>query len=524
MNKFLWVILIFLFAKQVFSQTASQPLELPNFIIEGKEQIDVQVGTKQIPSFSTYLDRSFMDSLIIVGKPRNYIIFPVTFPNTFISKNFPDAFIIGNFGSFLSANILAGYKFSYKGYEVYPYANFNFSNGHLDNANYTKFSIGVQTDYLAPEKFYIFGGSKTTTKVNLDFKNYKLYALTEAPSRTQLVFDAKISSTGNFEGFDFETGASLNSANQSGAGNSLGENTLSGFLEIKNREQPNQLGGRISLDFRSFENSSANFFELYGFAKFQADNIKIEPSLGFQLAKSSEGKNRPMVLISAIAHSLLSPDISIYAKLSNRLMNIAFRDFLKQNPYLSDSLVLDYGNKSEVEAKIKYQPNKDYSVVLGANFSLNKRLPVFNVAKFGYFDIQYIDATIFSLNLEGFWENETIGNISASVNLTASSQSNNKKDVPNLPSYKFRTDYSRFFFKKLKFGVFFELMGKRFADIENKFQLSDYNNLGLLAEYILNSSTIFSVNVENLLNSNTVYWYGYKEWGFNFKVGVTYKF
>lgn len=524
MNRFVLIILLLLFAKLLFSQTASQPLELPNFIIEGKEQIDVQVGTKQIPSFSTYLDRSLMDSLIIVGKPRNYIIFPITFPNNFIFKNFPNAYIIGNFGSFLSTGISAGYKFSYLGYEVFPYANFNFSNGHIDNANYTKFSIGVQTDYLAPDKFYIFGGSKTTTNVGLGFKNYKLYALSDAPSRTQLDFDAKITSIGNFEGFDFETGASLNFANQTGAGNSLGENTISGLLEIKNRELPNQLGGRISLDFRSFDGSAANFLEFYGFAKFEVENLRIEPTLGFQMAKASNGKSRPMILISAVAQSLLSPDISIFAKLSNRLSNIAFRDFLKQNPYLADSILLDYGNKSEVETKIKYQAKKDFSLVFGANFSLNKRLPVFNFANFGFFDIQYIDATIFSLFLEGFWENKTIGTISGLLSINSSSESNNKKDVPNLPNYRFRTDYSKILFEKIKFGAFFELVGKRFADVENKFKLSDYNNLGFIVDYFLNPSTIISVNVENLLNSNIVCWYGYKEWGFNFKVGITYKF
>lgn len=524
MNKFLVFCFFFFFSFKVFPQTASQPLELPNFIIEGKEQIDVQVGTKQIPSFSTYLDRKTIDSMIIVGRPRNYVIFPISFPNTIISKKFPDGFVIGSFGSHLTANISAGYKTAYQGYEISPFANFGLSKGHVENSNYTKLSLSVQTDYLAPDKFYIFGGSKTTTSIGFDFKNYKLYALSNPPQRNQIIFDGKIKSIGFFEGYDFVVGAALNSSNQTGTGKDIGESTLGGFLEIKEAKINHYFGGKISVDIRSFDNSSAHFFEASGFSKFDLDNIKIAPVLGIQIAKSSSGKSRPMVVVSATLQSQLHPDFILEGKISNRLKNISFGDFLKLNPYLSDSLIVDYSNTSEIHGKLKYQPNKDLTFVIGTNLALNKRLPVFNVAKFGYFDVQYIDATLFSIAFEGFWTNSIVGTFSSIFNITVSSQNLNKNEVPNTPTIKIRTDYSRNFFDKLNFGAFFEYVGKRFADIDNKISLSNYNNLGLSLDYLLNKNIIFKINVENLLNSNIVNWYGYKEWGFNFKVGLTYKF
>ncbi|MCX7908696.1 MAG: TonB-dependent receptor [Ignavibacteria bacterium] len=524
MYKYFWLVLVFLTAIKTYSQTASQPLELPNFIIEGKEQIDVQVGTKQMPSFPTTLSRATMDSLIIVGKPRNYIVFPITFPNTIISKKFPDGFISGNIGSFLSANISAGYKTSFKEYEIYPFGELNFSKGHLENANYTKLRLGVQTDYLAPEKFYIFGGSKTTTFINFEYKNYKLYAISSPPDRNQINFEGKIVSTGHFEGFDFNTGAILYSTNQTGGGESLGENTIGGFLEIKNRTIYNNFGGRISLDLRSFENNSAPFFETYTYGEFISGNFKIVPELGFQFAKSSRGKNRPMVLIAAKGQIEINPQLALFAKISNKLQNYSFRDFLKRNPYLDDSISLDYANISELQTNIKYQPTKDLTIVLGANLSIYKRLPTFTVSNYGYFNIEYLDATIFSINAEGFWVNEIFGRISAIAKVTSSSQNSNKKDVPLTPLLNFRTDYSRNVFDNIRTGIFFEYVGERFADVENKFSLSNYKNLGFFVEYEPNSSLIFSCNIENLLNSNIVYWYGYKEWGFNFKLGLTYKF
>jgi hypothetical protein len=524
MNKSILLVLLVLCAINLVSQTPSQPLELPNFIIEGKEQIDVQVGTKQVPEYSFYLERSQMDSLILVGKPRNYVVFPITFPTTIIAKKFPDGYLIGNLGSFLSADISAGYKTYYNNYEIFPYATLDASKGHLENANYVKFNLGLQTDYVAPEKFYIFGGSKTTTNLDFDFKSYKLYALGNAPHRNQYNLNAQVISIGNFEGYDFQTGARFYTVNLTSSGTTISENLLGGFLEMKNRQVSSNYGGRISLDFRSFENKSTNFFEALGFAKFDIQSFELEPKIGLQVATSSLGKTRLMVLVTAEGRKQVSRDVSIYGKISNQMRNQSFRDFLKENPYLADSLVIDFANVSEVQAKIKYQPSKDLSFVFGAGFSINSRLPILAFSDTGYFNITYVDASVFTLGTEGYWTSSKIGNFSLAVQISPSSQSSNKKDLPLLPLVKLRADYSRTLLEKLRLKAFFEYVGKRFADIENNLTLPDYNNLGISADYSLNSSTIFSINVENLLNSNIIYWYGYKEWGFNFKFGVTYKF
>ncbi|MEJ5287578.1 MAG: hypothetical protein CH6_0473 [Candidatus Kapaibacterium sp.] len=524
MYRYIGFIVAFMLGLRLFAQTPSQPLELPNFIIEGKEQIDVQVGTKQIPSYSTLLERNAIDSLIIVGKPRNYIVFPTKFPNTIISKSFPDGYLIGNVGSFLTLNANAGYRTNIKGYDVFSFGAINASKGHVENADYLKLQLGLQTDYIAPEKFYIFGGSKTTTNVDFDFKSYKLYALTDPPSRNLLSFNAKIVSIGDFEGYAFETGAKLGTANQSGAGNGIGENCLGGFLKVVNKSYSNNIGGKISLDFRSFENNSTNFFEFVGFAKFDLNDTKIEPSLGFQLARSSTGETRPMILVSATATKQIHQNISLWASISNKLNNIGFIDFIKQNPYLSDSLIIDFANEISFQGKAKYQPNKDLAFTFNAQYSIFKRRPTFSVIKYGYFNIQYPDANIFTASIEGYFTNPIIGTISGLFAINSTSILSNKGEVPNIPSFKLRADYSKKLFKNILFGAFFEFVGRRYADIENRFSLDSFNNLGFKADYIFNSSMIFTINVENLLNSNIVNWYGYKEWGFNFKVGLTYKF
>ncbi|MGB9772037.1 MAG: hypothetical protein ACPLX7_08715 [Candidatus Kapaibacteriota bacterium] len=524
MKKLIWLCLLLFSGLNLLSQTPSQPLELPNFIIEGKEQIDVQIGTKQIPSYPTYLERSTIDSLIIIGKPRNYILFPTSFPTTIISRSFPDGYLIGKIGSFFTLDLSAGYRTNFKGYDIFGFGSFNVSKGHIENANYTKLQLGLQTDYVAPEKFYIFGGSKTTTNIDFSYRNYKLYALNNAPARSQIFFAPQINSIGHFEGFDFKTGANLATANQIGADKNLVENSLGGFLEVSTKTFSIPFGGRISLDIRSFESSSTNFFEFYGYSTLNVNEFKIEPTLGLQFARTSFGKTRPMALISVAASKMIHPNLLIWSSISNKIKNFSLNVFISQNPYLSDSLAIDYPHIIEMNGKAKFQPNNDFALTFSVGYSINNRLPSFNFVRLGYFDIQYPDATIFSLSLEGFWTNPLVGTFSASAKINSTSQSDNKKEVPNIPTLNFRADYSRNFLEKIKLTAFFEFVGRRFADLENSLTLDSYNNLGFKVDYLYNSSAQISINLENLLNSNIVNWYGYKEWGFNFKICVTYKF
>jgi len=509
---------------QLYGQTASQPLELPNFIIEGKEQIDVQIGTKQTPFFPTYLSRGTIDSLIVVEKPRNYIIFPVKFPETVIARKFPSGYLSGSLGSFLTGNLNFGYSINYHDYDIFTFGDINASRGHLENAGYMKIKLGAQSEYLAPDKFYIFGGSKTTTNLELDYRNYKLYAINTAPKRSQLDFGANVTSVGNFEGFDFRTGGRLDIFHQGGGGKDLNENTIGGFLEVQNSYIRNQYGGRVSVDFRSFEGNSANFFEIAGFYKFEINQVDIKPEIGLQLAHSSKGNNEPMVLVGLLIEKNINENLAVFGGFSNRLKNKSFHNFAFENPYLSDSTYLDYTNFTEISGNLKFQPTKDFTTTFGTKFIYAKRYPVFLNSSSETFKLDYLDATFFEIYAEGYRIVPSVGDFSGRIDLDISTLTGNKNEVPYTPMLKVRFDYRRKFFEKVFLNAFAEYIGKRYADAENRVQLDAYNNLGLLVEYSISNLWFASFEIQNLLNSNVMVWNNYKERGLNFKFNLTYKF
>jgi len=524
MKNFIVIVVLLICTFYLKGQTASQPLELPNFIIEGKEQIDVQIGTKQTPYFPTYLERGAIDSLILVEKPRNYIIFPVKYPETIIGRKFPAGFLSASLGSFLTANLNFGYSTNFQDYDIFSYGEFRTSRGHLENAGYTKLKLGAQSEYLAPEKFYIFGGSKTTTNLSFEYIDYKLYAISKAPGRNQMNFDVKIVSDGNFEGFDFRTGGILNLFHQGTSGNDLNENTIAGFLEILKFEQNNHFGGKITIDLRSLEGNSANFFEVSGFYKFEYNQTDIRPEIGVQLARSTKGNSRPMVLVGLGFKKSLNESIEFFGNFSNKLKNKSFTQFAFENPYLSDTNFLDFTNLSEISGNLKFQPTRNHTTTFGAKFIYAKRYPVFSNSTIETFRIDYLDATFFQIYAEGYRIVPSIGDFSGRIDLNISTLTSNKKEVPYTPLIKVRLDFRRKFFEKVFWNAFAEYIGKRYADTENQIQLDAYNNIGFLIEYSISHLWFASFEIQNLLNSNVMVWNNYKERGLNFKFNLTYKF
>lgn len=522
---FISVITFLIAAQFALPQTASQPLELPNFIIEGKEQIDIQVGGKQMPEYVTMMKRSQMDSLNILEKPRNYIVFPITLSSNIIAREFPNGFIIGNFGSFFTTEIQAGYKTVLKDYALSGIGGISGSRGNVENADYFKVDLGLQSDYIAPDKFFIFGGSKTTTNFDFAYQNYKLYALSTAPKRDFAKINFTIKSDGNFEGFDFSTGANAYWISQTGAGAKVSENLFAGFLDIKTKDlEARTFGGHIEVNLRQFRARALNFYEIFGYSNFTYLDFDFEPAVGFQFANASNNKNRVGLLLNLQARKIINKDFSLRLLFANRLKNQSFAYYYEKNPYLVDSLEIDYGNETLVGATIRFEPTKNLNLVGGTNFVYTVRRPCFENTSLGYFDILYLDATIFNIFIEGIFTDGKIGDFSLRMDFVASSLRTNKNDIPYEPSFKIRADYSKRLLDFLAVKATLQYIGERFANIENSIKLSSYNMFSIGFEYLYNSKFNISLGLQNLLNSNVIIWNGYKEREFNFKLGITYKF
>ena len=96
---------------EVFCQEtskATQPLELPNFIIEGKEQINVRAGIKQMPEKSSALNQTDLDSLNSLEKQQSLLLPPKSFPDQILSYKYDRGYLSAEFGRFTTPSIIGG--------------------------------------------------------------------------------------------------------------------------------------------------------------------------------------------------------------------------------------------------------------------------------------------------------------------------------------------------------------------------------------------------------------------------------
>lgn len=525
--KFRSLLLIFFLTPVVLvyslAQDNSKPLELPNFIIEGKEQIDIQVASKQFPSYQTFMSSSIIDTLNYLEKPRSYVVFPYSIPDKIIQKTFPDGYLGVRIGSFFTFGADAGYRMTYKDYVLFGLGNFETSSGHLDNAGYLKYLLSIQSDYIAPEKFLIFGRSKTTTNVKLYGQNYKLYAIDTAPRRNSFGLDFSIQSIGEFEGNNFDIGAKAYLFNQSGVG-SISESSLSGYLQFQFPFFELKPLSSFSVNIRNSKKRTTNFYDFRILIPTVISEFIIKPMVGLQFGQTTNSNSRLGFHLELPVIKTINKDIVAIGKIFTRVEENSFVSLVMKNPYLSDSIDLDYSNSTGILFVANYYPTTDLFLSSEATFIHKNRDVCFDISPPGLFNVKYLATNSFRLTLEGRYENTLLGIFSANTIIEVSTINSNKKDVPNRPIFKFGTRYIRNILDNLNFELKFERYGERFADVDNTLRLYGYNNLGISINYLFGELFVLDFELENLLNSHIYYWYGYKERGFSFNLKLKYKF
>lgn len=506
-----------------FSQESSKPLELPNFIIEGKEEIDVQVAGKQFPNYQTFMPISIIDTLNYLEKPRSYVVFPFTIPDKIIQRNYPDGYAGIKVGSFVTFESIAGYRTIYKDFNLFGFADFQASRGHINNANYFKYNFGIQSDYVAPEKFYIFGKSKTTSNLNFSGRHYRLYAIDTAPSRSLFDFDIAVVSLGEFEGNNFDVAGKFYLLNQSGLG-VLKENSISGNLQFNFPIGRTKVLSNISLNFRQSKGKPANFYEFWTKISSFVSEFSINPLLGIQIGKPTNVSTRVGLHIELPFAKVINQSVTLVGKIYNKLEENSLQSLIKENPYLSDSIELDYSNSTGIAIGTYFYPVPKIFISSEASYIHSSRDLCFDFSSLGLFNVRYLSTNSFKLMLEGRYENEKIGTFAANAVAEISRIASFRKVMPNRPILKIGAIYSRNIFSDLKIVVKFERIGERYADVNNRIKLYAYSNIGLLVNYLYGKNFSFDIELENLLNSNINYWYGYKERGFAFYLTGKYKF
>ncbi|MFW5662898.1 MAG: hypothetical protein ACOCZW_04155, partial [Bacteroidota bacterium] len=498
-------------SKQNEQQETPQPLELPNFVIEGVERLNVKSGIKQMPDNPRPLSDKELDSLNSLDKQQVALLPPKKLPETTIKTGYSQGFFSAELGRYTTPVLSGGYGLNMEGYELYAKGNIEGSSGHVEGSEYTDFGVDLTSDYIAPDKFWIFGGSRTRTKLDINNSTYNLYALENMPNRRLFNLDFGLDVDGSHNDVIFQTGGGVSTSQLSQQERNAFDNNINGYLGLKKYLKNFYVGADLSLDFHSVKSDAVNFIQLDGFIAWNSDNITLEGNGGFQFANSSAGTDRGGFLISGKLEYRVNRFFSFRSTARSGLDNITFAEMLERNPYMDINSMIDFPyDIVNIKNRLFYHPKEDFGLSAGLDYRLTNRYPYFSGIDSSII-LGYDKANVASIVAEAFWTPAANGFLV--FNFTANTGKLDKADtdIPYLEPYKFSANYSVNWWNDFGTNFGISYIAERNASSVNNEKIQSYINLSARAHYKIDKNLSAYLYLDNLLNSDIEIWHNYKE-------------
>lgn len=512
------------FTKQ---QTAppNSPIELPEFLVTGKEAVDVAAGAKHAPQRPPLLSATTLDSLNPTEKQPIPPLPARPLPLYVRPTSMWPGYLQAEFGNYVSPSILAGYSFVASGYRLDFSGDIESSNGWVDNASYLVGGLRLLSSYVAPEKFIIFGGS--TTQVDLGFRNrsYHLFARPDALNRSHSSLNAGVDVEGRAESISYQALASWESQSLSTVSmRNVSDNVLRGKIRLEQQWKSADVGLFLDTRMQTYASNSYPFVEVGAYGRWVTESLRLTGGGGLQWATSTSGIDRFGLSLVGQADLMVGPDVTIVASVRSGMRTITFKDLVLQNPWIDDSVSLDAAyDIVDLRGTITYHPSVRTSVSAGMRIRQTDREPVWQGARQGLFSVSYRTVSLIEINADARLIVSPRDVVSADLHLVSATVAG-ASSQPYVPGIRLSADYQRTFTAALRAGIGIVYQGRRYADLENVVSLAGYADVRLQASYIVSRSFDVQARVENLLGSTIVLWDGYRERGVFVTAGITWKF
>ncbi len=524
-----FILTILFFSTFLFAQTEQQSIELPDFVITGRQNINMPFAAKKKPDLVSTISKDFLTPQY---SPEE---FPLLFSSLPVQiqpgiKSFDDYY---NGTLKIQAgrySLPTGLLSLNQNFDNYLFnASFWGSNirEYISNSSYNNIGFSLSNELFFSTRSDFLPGSKIKFGADYFRDSYHLFA-TKDPSflRERNNGSANISIESSYNrwinyGFGFtgnifslsENGLKETNINTNG----LFEFKLNNFIigahgNYRKQALENNLSGTNSNSFYSIEsyvkvlpirsllltfgidyasNSINSFFSPFGLFELNFNN-------GFTLS----GEFKPYV------NYFNTTDI--------------FNVNRFYNPGMTDNVFRKY--KTDLNILLKYEYKKMYSLSLSGGYSKVENYFYFEDAvDVGKFDLFILpEASIFSFGIDFVINPSYYGTLFASIKLK-DVRDNFDKSVPYEPKVSSSVSYGYNFNSSLGFSLKYLLELNSYTDIINSNKLDNYHNISVSLFYELLKGFKLTADFQNILNQSNFVWKQYQEKPFDLLFGIEYR-
>ncbi len=509
-------------------QKQNTDVELPDFVITGKDVVTIRNVQKIPPDFVPTISEEFL-------KP----IFPAeNLPVKEVNTPVKGAISLDDSLNYFNGNIDA-----YVGSYYLPKANLNFSspfrNGlfdsyvnaenrraYVDNSERYSLNGGASLSLIINDNADFLPGTKFKLNGDYGTSNYKFFAsqtpllkrtlndgdasvLIENLMSKYFIFSGKL--TDNISSLVSEN-FTENMFNVAGfAQLSLAAFNLNASLDYKKQTLTNDINANSRFSYIAFKPTIG-----LDFTKLMKANF------GFNYAH--EGSNNFFSPYAELSLKL-NQAFSFYGEFSPETEFLGGGYFLKQNPYFIPQRFtnLFYKKNLNFSASLKYQYFTYVEIDGGIKYFTSDNLPFFiDTAAVGKFDLATTSGKSFTAFVNLLFHPGPNGVFygTAEINDT---RDNFNNIVPYYPRAKVSMNYGYDFKNGFSAGASLIYCTGIYSDVQNQNLLNSYINLGVSGTYKLNNNFFLSLHFSNLLNHNNYIWHGYKELPLDVQAGLSYR-
>ncbi len=512
-------------AAQDTPKPADDPVELPMVVIEGTEKISVPGGVKKIPAIEVRLSQNELNALNSLEKYPPSLLPAHALPTLQSTPTTAyNGFVRGQFGMYITPDIQAGYRTAFSGFDIYARGGIELSDGHVDNSSYSKGFAHISAGYLAPEKYWLFGGSKTDSYFRYAGKSYNLYADSLAPERSVREFDLGLTVRGTYEGFGYSAGAGIDNMVMT-QDRDVSHSSLFGYLAVNQLWSGVRIGGRLALNFRTLRGTGYNFIEAAATGEYLSGPLLLAAEAGVQTGANTTDETQLAPLLRGRAELRIDNNLTLRGRFGVGLQDRSYRSFLQQNPYIDDSSDVRYASvMPELGGYILYHPSVRLLLSGGVTVRMLQDMPVFLSTGRSTFRLDYLDASVLEASGEATIALDSTNKLVGSLILRSASLSDSSGAVPYIAPVELGAEYERLWTPEFSTTIGLQYTGARYADLNESVELDGYLNAHIAASYTISNRLSVFARIENLTGSSIYLWEGYRERGLFGSAGLTWQF
>ncbi len=531
MNKLI-LFLVFIFSVHSAAQETkkSNPnVELPDFIITGKEVISVEQAKKIPPDFVSTISGGFIKPSY---SPEELELKEFPNPlksnlNLFDSLNYHDGWLEAGLGSYYLPVAKMIYSSPFTNGVFEGRAGLLNQRAYVDHSEKYSLNGGATLYYFINSETPAFDGMKLKLNGDLAVSAYRTYGAAYDTSVTR-----RSLSTGNFsflinnlqnEDFIYE----LNFSDQ-----------LASLDQPDFSENLSAFDGIAKINFSAFNvKINLNYKRQYILNKLQNNSefyfINFRPTAGFNLSEIlradfgityAQDGNHTFSAPYAAAALHLENNLTLFGEFAPAAEFITENYFIRINPYLNVSTFTNlFFEKSNVlKAVLKYEYSRYFEIDGGVKYYTSDEIPYFkNDIINGTFDI----ATTGGNSAAGFIN--MLFHLGPYGIFYGTAQYENAKDdngkfIPYYPEWTASLNYGYDFDMGLSSEASLYYNSKTFADLINTQKLNSYIDVSLNFSYKIMSGFFITLKMNNLINNENYKWLRYKDLPLDITGGIKF--